>query len=343
MRRAGSVLVAGTPPGAADAQRVRDLGGRPRRDDRRIGTLAWAGSLLGHSVIAAAAFFVTWTVIARAIEKEPPVVMLMDFRAPAFDPVTPPPSEENATPTDRAVDPAPIPSAIVEALDRRPGVVPEEEHAPAIESLALDSDSRNASFAGLRASNARRVVYVVDASGSLIGTFPAIARELANSLARLDQRQSFAIIFFQRNEALPVPPGKLMPATSENVRAAVAWFEKQVFPTGRSNPIAALKSAMALEPDLIFLLSAGVTGAGEYEISVDELLAAVERLNPPTSRSGRRRVRIQCIAFLDRGSVSVLERLAAAHGGPNAFRFLSREELGLAPGAHGPDGAPALE
>lgn len=341
--RAGSVLVAGAQPSAADAERVRDLGGRPRRDGRLDGVLVWTGSLVGHCVLAIAAFFITWQVIARAVEEEPPVVTLLDFRAPVFDPVTAPPSTTQVPSIDAPVEPAPILEDITRAMERRPEVAPEEERAAAIGSLAVDSGGQPASFAGLQSSNARRIVYVVDASGSLVGTFPAIARELSRSLARLDQRQSFAVIFFQRNEALIVPPATLLPATSENVHRAVQWFESNVFPAGRSNPLAALEAAMALRPDLIFLLSSGVTGAGEYEISADDLIAAVDRLNPATSRSGRRRVRIQCIAFLDRSSVTVLQRLAAMHGGADSFRFLSREELGLAPGQRGPDGPPALE
>lgn len=342
-RRAGSVLVTSPPPGAADAQRVRAHGGQPRRDTRVESLLTWAGSLAGHVIIAIVAFVVTWTVIARVVEEEAPVVTLLDFRAPNFDPVTAPPTPDATVKEDRAVEPAPPAAEIIHAIDRQSEVVPEEARASALGSLTVESGGRSATFAGLRASNARRIVYVVDASGSLVGTFPALARELATSLSQLDQRQSFAVIFFQRNEAVKVPPGTLLPATSENVRRAVAWFEQSVFPSGRSNPLAALEAAMALKPDLIFLLSAGVTGAGEYEIAADDLLRAIDRLNPSSSRSGRRRVRIQCIGFLDRASASVLEQVAAIHGGPDSYRFLSRDELGLAPGARGPDGAPAIE
>jgi len=347
--RAGSVLRADAPPGALDARRVREFGGRPRRHGAAGGALPWLGSALAHALIAAVAFFVTWTVVVHSIEEEPPVVTLMDFYAPVFEPVEPsladsieaPAASEALAPVQEA--PRAIPASVVASLDRRAAVVPGDARSNAIAPLAVDGAGRTATFAGLQASNAKRIVYVVGASGALTGTFPEIAHELAKSLAKLDHRQSFAVIFFQKNEALIVPPGHLMPATSENVERAIEWFERRVFPTGRGNPLAALEAAMALKPDLIFLLSAGVSGAGEYEIDDDALVDAIDDLNPVVSRSGRRRTRIQCVAFFDRDSVAVLERIAERHGGPGSFRFLSRDELGLTPGQRGPDGAPIVE
>jgi hypothetical protein len=87
------------------------------------------------------------------------------------------------------------------------------------------------SFAGLRASNAQSIVYVVDASGSLIGTLPVVRRELEQSLRRLDPSQRFSVVFFQRNQALeaPVPEGTkassggLRKATPAAVEHALAW------------------------------------------------------------------------------------------------------------------------
>jgi len=324
---------------------VRDFGGRPRRAGRASSLGAIAGSLAVHAVIAICAFSVTWIVIARSMEEDAPVVALMDFRAPEFDPVADPaaeaPPQEIVAPVEAA--PAISPTKVVASLDRVVEVMPEEPQAKPLGALTDAATGGPVSLAGLHSSNARRIAYVVDASGSLIGTFPAIARELGNSLARLDQRQSFAIIFFQRNDAVPVPPAMMVPATRENVERAAAWFETKIFPTGRSNPLAAIEAAMAMRPDLIFLLSAGVTGAGEYEISGPELIAAVDGLNPTTSRTGRRRVRIQCVGLLDRDPGGVLERLAQIHGGPDAYRFISRDELGLAPGPRVRGSAPVVE
>lgn len=305
--------------------------------------MAWLASISLHALLAFAAFLMTWTVMARAFEHEAPVVTLMDFQAPVFDPVV--------QPTETTFPPPAVPAGAEErsipgppsrsVVDRFAEIAPGDPQAKPLAPLDMDRPPRGASFAGLKASNARRVVYVVDASGSLVGTFPAILHELEQSLSRLDRRQSFAVIFFQRGEAVPVPPGRLMPADAANIHRAISWIRQSVFPMGRSSPIAALRAAMKLDPDLVFMLSAGITGAGEFEVSQEEILKALERINPVVSRSGRRKARIQCVQFLERDPGGVLERIAEIHGGPGAFRFLARDELGLAPGA--PETGAAVE
>ena len=88
---------------------------------------------------------------------------------------------------------------------------------------------------------------------------------------------------------------------------------------------------MALKPEILFLLSADITGAGEYEISERSLLDAVDRLNPRDASTGRRPVRIECVQFLDPDPVGTLERLAREHGGIDGYKYLGRAELGLEP------------
>ncbi|MBM4113792.1 MAG: hypothetical protein FJ253_10580 [Phycisphaerae bacterium] len=334
IRRAGSVLVAGPLPGAAASHRIRSIGGRPRRTAGVMRIAAWIGSFAVHGAIAAAAFLVTWTVVARVSGRDAPLVTLMDFRAPSFDPVVLPPIDDSGDGAGAPVDAAPpMPEASLRGMDRPAEIAPGDPMAKPLAPIAVTAPERPASFAGLVSSNAGRVAYVVDASGSLVGTFPAIQRELESSLARLDRRQSFSIVFFQKGEAVTVPPGRMMPAEPANVSRAVEWMRSNVFPAGRSNPVPAMKAALAMRPDLVFLLSSGITGAGEFELSQEEMLSALDRLNPRVSRTGRRRSRIQCVQFLERDPGGTLERIAEAHGGPGAFRYLSRDELGLAPGA----------
>lgn len=190
-----------------------------------------------------------------------------------------------------------------------------------------------ATFAGLQASNAQTIAYVVDASGSLIGTLPVVRRELEQSLRKLTPTQRFAVCFFQRNTALEPPSegraaGRLVPATTAAVDAVMTWAEG-IRPGGRSNPLAALERALALEPDVIFLLSADITGSGEFEIGRDELLRTLDRLNPIDPATGRRPTRIQCVQFLDADPLDTLRTIAERHGGAEGYRFLSRDALGL--------------
>ena len=104
-----------------------------------------------------------------------------------------------------------------------------------------------------------------------------------------------------------------------------------MIPAGRSNPLSAMEAAMRLKPEIIFLLSADITGAGEYEISERQLLESLDGINPPDPETGRRAVRIQCVQFLDPDPAGTLQRIATEHGGADGYRYLGRSELGLDP------------
>jgi hypothetical protein len=184
-------------------------------------------------------------------------------------------------------------------------------------------------FAGLRVVQAGSIVYVVDASGSMIGTLPVVLDELERSLGRLGPTQRCALLFFQRNR--PVAPSdlRLLPAGPETTRTLMEWARRTIRPAGRSNPLAALEQALALRPEVVFLLSTAITGSGEFDMSREEILAALDRLNPIDPATGRRPTRIQCVQFLDPDPTGTLEAIAARHGGADGFRFLSREALGL--------------
>lgn len=337
----------GTAAAPAPASRTwADVSDRLRRGDAWRRMLPWIGSIGAHALLAVGAVVITWTVVGDSAHDELPFVTLMDFRAPQYDPVVPAPTDPVPATTAPLPGPAApaapaaalerrevsMPPGALEGLDRPAEVAPGDPGARPLAPLAVAPPERPVSFAGLAATNAGRIVYVVDASGSLTGTFPAILRELEASLRQLDWHQSFSVVFFQKGSSLAVPPGRMMPAEPATVSRAVEWMRRQVFPAGGSNPLPALKAALAMRPDLVFVLSSGITGEGEFEVSRGEILEALDRLNPPISRTGRRRARIQCVQFLERDPGGTLERIAERHGGPGAFRYLSRDDLGLAPG-----------
>jgi hypothetical protein len=264
------------------------------------------------------------------------------FEAPAPPPAPPPPPEPTRvaeSSTDGSL--ADLAERLERRLDRP--IAPDDDLARRLADrlaaplagvpLSTPAAERGASvaFVGLQAEAVESVVYVVDASGSLVGTLPIVLDELERSLGRLAATQRFSIVFFQRNAALPLPPdGRLRSATPDSVREAMAWARRSVRPSGRSNPVVALATALALKPDAIFLLSADITGSGEFEIAKEDLLAALDRLNP-IDAAGLRRTRIQCIEILDPDPAGVLKAIAERHGGASGFRYLSREELGIAP------------
>ena len=126
-------------------------------------------------------------------------------------------------------------------------------------------------------------------------------------------------------------------ATEEHLKRTMKWINEAVVPSGRSNPVQALEQAMALEPEIIYLLSSNVTGSGQYQVDLSVLLEQLDRLNPKDPSSGRREVRIKCIQFLDPDPSEALKKIAEIHSGEtdeknSGYRFLGRSELGLSPG-----------
>ena len=175
------------------------------------------------------------------------------------------------------------------------------------------------------------MAYVVDASGSMVGSFPAIVDEVERSLARLEPTQQFAVIAFRRDGATAFggTPAALRNASQAERAAAVAWLRNDVIPSGRSSPIEALTEALRCGADCVFLLSTTITGPGRYELDRGSMLALLDRLNPRDPRNGNRRATIQCIQFLEVDPGGTLEAVAAEHfpssGGSGGFRFISRE------------------
>jgi hypothetical protein len=313
-------------------QLLEALGAATPTEHRARSLAPWAASIVIHVGLVLLGFAVTWTVV-RLDDEEQPAMVVADFFASQYDPVTNLPAEPVPEPVRLGQAES---QALQEMLTLRGADSPSADllSQPADGALAdfsPDSGAAAVTFVGLRSTNARRIVYVIDASGSMIRSLPIVVKELARSLDLLAAQQSFGIIFFQRNEALAVPPaGRLMPARSDERLKALAWIEKNVHPLGRSNPLKAIETAIALKPDVIFLLSENITGSGQFEIDQKDLLAMLEKLNPRDPATGARPTQINCVQFLDPDPLDTLRKIAEAHGGPGGgYRFLSRAELGL--------------
>lgn len=302
-------------------------------------------SIAVHAGLAAAILGTAWGVAAARRDDLPPVVLTADF----FDPAprretkpTPAPRSsadsgrgderrsDQATATDlaerlRALEAASAGNIELDALARRFGTT-----TPADGQDAPLARAGGASFAGLVAGNATKVAYVVDASGSMIGSFPAIVDEVARSIEKLEPSQQFTVLCFRRDGAeAPEGDARLRPASRAERDAAVAWLRTGVVPAGRSSPVTALTRALDSGADCVFLLSTTVTGPGRHELDRAGFLALLERLNPADPRTGRRRATIQCIQFLEMDPGRTLEAVAEAHFGPGGYRFVSREASGL--------------
>ena len=297
------------------------------------GHVAWTLSIGVHLGIGLLAFFITWSVIRD--EEDPPNVVTaawheqpvaMEAGLPQEAPVQEMEEIVQEPPaTETKVDPPP-PEPLRDGLAvlhhiATTGDVPKE---------AVRRPETEVKFMGLDAVAAKRIVYVVDASGSMLLHLSTVLDELERSLRTLHPKQVFGIVFFQKEESIPVPPkGQLVSADAEHIRKAMRWIHTsgKVIPSGGSNPIAAMKTAMRLEPEVIYLLSENITGAGRYEVPAGELLAAIDALNPVDARNGLREVQINCIQYLSEDPSGTMQKIAEIHGGDDGYTYIERGKV----------------
>ncbi len=300
----------------------------PKKQDIS-GPIAWVLSIGAHLGVGMLAFFITWSVVG--VEEDPPqVVTAMWHEQPVV--------EESITPLPLPPEPEKVPEVEPEQKE-----IKEVKEEPRVEDgLAvlheivtkgkvpenvLRKPETEVKFMGLDAVAAKRIVYVVDASGSMLLHLTSVLDELERSLRTLHPKQEFGIMFFQKKKAIAVPPrGELVSATGTNITKAMRWIDtsEKVIPSGGSNPVVALKSAMRLDPDVIYLLSENITGAGRYEVPSKELLDAIDKLNPVDKRNGLRRVQINCIQYLSQDATGTMRKIAEIHGGDDGYTFIER-------------------
>lgn len=277
--------------------------------DRALG---WAASLFLHTALFGA---LAWAGLhaSAGTEQETVAAGPVSTRLEDPPPRPPPPPSSGARParTDAPpVSPAPV-------APPRAAATPSAPAAP----------GRGAEFAGVTAPVARRVAFVVDASGSMVGAFAAIAQELSRSVEALDSSQEFFVLAFQSGRAIALPPARPAAARPGMGGYAEEWLTAVVRPSGTSSPLEAIQTALSAEPDVLFLLGSGAAPGRSFGIGCEALLEEIELLNGPVGAGGTRRTRIHAIECLGQDPEECLRRIARANGGE--YRFLSGEDLGL--------------
>jgi hypothetical protein len=121
--------------------------------------------------------------------------------------------------------------------------------------------ARTTEFFG-SSTDERKVCYLVDCSGSMLGVFGQVRTELAESIARLQPDQFFCIIFFGGDRLIEFGDGCLVRAT-EQAKSAALEFIDSVEPAGQTDALAALERAvqfrdrMGMRPAVIYFLTDG--------------------------------------------------------------------------------------
>jgi len=170
-------------------------------------------------------------------------------------------------------------------------------------------------------AEAKRVAFLVDASGSQIDTLPLIVQHLGEQIGQLRDDQQFTVIFFQGNRALEAPPAGLKPATDSNQLRAARWMNPaagQVLAMGSSNPVTALRLAAGYRPDQIVIYSDQLTGRRPGQVGEQALFDMLDQIADEHS------VQINTVHFFYEDPSRTLERIAHRYHG--AYEFVEQPE-----------------
>ncbi|HEV2295578.1 MAG TPA: hypothetical protein VGR35_17145 [Tepidisphaeraceae bacterium] len=169
-----------------------------------------------------------------------------------------------------------------------------------------------ASFVGI-SGNARRVVYVCDATGTMLGLkFKLLQKQLYKAIDILKPIQGFNVVFFKGGDSdaewsNPFAEELVVanPANKQRVRQFIDQF--QVVGKG-TNPLPALRLAFQQKPQLVYFLT-----DGEFNnvVGYDQVLTEVRKLNADKS------VKVNTIAFMseDEKAEEALQQMARENGG----------------------------
>lgn len=117
------------------------------------------------------------------------------------------------------------------------------------------------------------IAYVIDASGSMQGArFRRARQELVNALKEMRKEQRFYIVFYtDKTYPLywPNAVAEMQAATPINLQKTGFWLEKAQT-SGGTEPQEAMRIALALKPDVVFLLSDGDIPADTRAIVMQE-------------------------------------------------------------------------
>jgi len=172
-----------------------------------------------------------------------------------------------------------------------------------------EHDRREAGFFGI-SGPMRRVVYVVDRSGSMTDSIMYVKYELKRSIGELGEDAEFHVIFYSTGPPVEMPTRRLVPATERNKKLAFEFIDG-IVAQGETDPSKALDRAFAVKPELIYLLT-----DGEFDKAI---IDRVSRLNEGN------KVTVHTIGFLYRIGEEVLKQIAKENSGD--YKFVSEADL----------------
>jgi hypothetical protein len=120
----------------------------------------------------------------------------------------------------------------------------------------------NISFFGNVASE-RKVCFVVDCSGSMLGFFGQVKDKLVEVISSLKQDNFYGVVVFRGEQLIEVEPEKLLRASDSGKRRAFEFIDSIGTPAGRPDAFEALKKAIRYtdgigdSPGVVYFLTDG--------------------------------------------------------------------------------------
>jgi len=300
---------------------------------RRLATaLGWGLSAGVHLMLVLVFMLVSWVERPGSGQEEAEVGVVMDDVKPIE---TQPPQPLDIKAPETTLETLEVESPIPDSLDPIPRLGDARDATNADALIGIDVGigsgaaatsghwkglatgqggvgSGSANFFGLRARG-RKFVYVVDRSASMRGAKLAAAKaEIVRSMRALRREMQFSVIFYNTSHQV-MADETLMKASKENLEKAIAWV-KDITPKGDTNPTRAMRCALELKPDVVWLLTDGIFS----KKAVD----AIRDANP------RARIQVHTIAFYDRGTEKQLRKKGEpilrriAHENRGRYRFV---------------------
>ena len=168
--------------------------------------------------------------------------------------------------------------------------------------------------------NARKIVFLCDATGTMISKLSGLKAELQKAVENLKPFQAFNIVFYtDGGKVLIADKNGLMVANTENKRKAFEWLA-EVTASGTTDPIPAIEAAFKLQPtaDLVYFLS-----DGEFNNlrSYDEVAGAVAK------GTAGKKVKVNTILFetYEKEAEKVMEKMANDNKG--VYRYVREQDL----------------
>ena len=314
--------------------RQEPLNGRPAAGARDEGTEtvldwlalympSWGTSFVLHAAVLVLAAFVTWQTHAEAVSfdvtGQPLVPKIYDIDRRSESPQATGDGRESrglATPGQSSLVrmmEVPVPDVASNNLD--PLLVIGIKGAGSVfdgkEGFGTGSGWGFWGVGSPRDQEARKIVYVVDRSGSMTDSIDYVKFELKRSIGELGEEKEFHVVFYSSGPPVEMPTRRLVNATERNKQLAFEFIDG-VIAQGETDPSKALGRAFEVRPELVYLLT-----DGEFDRAI---VGLVRGLNAGD------RVRVHTIGFLYRVGEKVLKQIAVENGGN--YKFVSEGDLG---------------